>query len=215
MPKRPTNIALSLFISNIILSNVDTAYNKYDTYLMAYDCLALYEDTIRSVSTICSFGSFIFPFIWYLLSFIYYFKTRNIIRKLPPTSTTTVGVDANTRIMKTFKQSSLVIFISPSFSGLLWFSSVALKAVKAFYTAINAFRSDLNIHEKYSSREALIHLVKISNHMMLFTEDSVRSMFENWPGAIKIYLTIGLLYVIWIRIDNALLVEDEKQDLKQ
>lgn len=180
---------------------------------MAYECLALYEDSIRSIFSICSFGSFIFPIIWYLVSFIYYFKTRNIIRKLPPTSTSIEGIDANTRIMKAFKQSSFVIFISPSFSGLLWFSSLSLKTM---YTVINVlFRSDLNIHEKSFSRKALIHLVNISNHMMQLTEYSLRSMRANWPGAIKIYLTIGLLYLIWIRIDNALLVEDEKKDFKE
>ena len=207
MPKRTKNVARTLFITNIILSNANKVYDKYDAYLMTYP--------IGFVCTVCSFGSFIFPFVWYFVSFIYYFKTRNIIKKLPPTSTVTEGIDANTRIMKAFKQSSLVIFISPTISGLAWFSSFVRMVVKTFYSAINDISSDLDINEKISSRDSLIKLVKLSHSIMLFSEDSVKSIFEKWPGAIKIYLTIALLYVIWIRNNNALVVEDEKADLKE
>lgn len=120
IPKRTMNVALSLFITNIIMTNTKHAYEKYDTYLMSYKALTLYKDTIESICTICSLCSIIFPFMWYVVSFIYYFKTRNIINTLPPTSTVTEGINVNIRIMKAFKQSSLIIFISPTISGLTW-----------------------------------------------------------------------------------------------
>ena len=207
MPKRTKNVAWSLFITNIILSNANKAYDKYDTYLMTYP--------IGFICTLCSFGSFIFPFVWYFVSFIYYFKTKNIIKKLPPTSTVTEGIDANTRIMKAFKQSSLVIFISPTISGLAWFSSYARVAIKTFFSMMNEISSELDVSDEELSRELLIKLVKLSHYIMRFTQDTMMSSFDEWPGAMKIYLTIALLYVIWIRNNNALVVEDEKGDLKE
>ena len=182
---------------------------------MKYNNLALYKDTIESICAVCFFGSFVLPFVWYFVSFIYYFKTRNIIKKLPPTSTVTEGIDANTRIMKAFKQSSLVIFISPTISGFAWFSSYARVAIKTFFSMMNEISSELDVSDEELSRELLIKLVKLSHHIMLFSQDSVKSIFEEWPGAIKIYLTIALLYVIWIRNNNALVVEDEKADFKE
>lgn len=207
MPKRTRNVAWVFFITSIILSNGQKAYDKYSIHLMIYP--------IRLIYRVCYFSSWVLPFLWYFISFIYYFKTRNIIKKLPPTSTTSEGIDANIRIMKAFKQSSLIIFISPTISGLVWFISFARMAVKAFFSAINDIYSDLNASEKVSPRESLILLVKLSKHVTLYVEDSVKSICEEWPGAIKIYITVALLYVIWIRNSNALIVEDEKGDLKE
>lgn len=51
--------------------------------------------------------------------------------------------------------------------------------------------------------------------IMLFTNDSMMSSAGKWPGSIKIYVTIGLLYAIWIRNNNALVIEDEKGDFKE
>ena len=215
MPRRTMNVAWLLFVTDLTVSNIENASSKFEKYLMVHHTLALFEDMIDFICTICFIGSYVLPFVWYFVSFIYYFKTRNIIKKLPPTSTVTEGIDANTRIMKAFKQSSLVIFISPTISGLAWFSSFVRMVVKTFYSAINDISSDLDINEKISSRDSLIKLVKLSHSIMLFSEDSVKSIFEKWPGAIKIYLTIALLYVIWIRNNNALVVEDEKADLKE
>ena len=207
MPRRTKNVAWLLFITDLTLNNTE--------YFMKYNNLALYKDTIESIYAVCFFGSFVLPFVWYFVSFIYYFKTRNIIKKLPPTSTVTEGIDANTRIMKAFKQSSLVIFISPTISGLAWFSSYARVAIKTFFSMMNEISSELDVSDEELSRELLIKLVKLSHYIMRFTQDTMMSSFDEWPGAMKIYLTIALLYVIWIRNNNALVVEDEKGDLKE
>lgn len=80
---------------------------------------------------------------------------------------------------------------------------------------MNEISSGLDVSDEDPSRELLIDLVKKANHIMLFTQNTMMSSFDMWPRAIKIYLTIALLYVIWIRNNNALIVEDEKEDLKE
>lgn len=111
--KRTRNIALTLFIVDLILNNT----TQFARCLMSYRS-ELYQDTIQTIGSSCFLGSHVFPYLLRFISFIYYSKTRNIIKKLPPTSTAIEGIDANTRLIKAFKQSSLVIFISPIFSAL-------------------------------------------------------------------------------------------------
>ncbi|CUM48541.1 uncharacterized protein AC631_04029 [Debaryomyces fabryi] len=209
IPKRTKNIALSLFIVDLILNNI----TNIARYLKSYPSL-LHQDTIETIGASCFLGSLVFPYVLRFVSFIYYFKTRNIIKKLPPTSTTTEGIDANTRIMKAFKQSSLVIFISPIVSALAWFCSFARILGNFIYSMMNSFPSELKLIENIS-REQLIMLVEMMTEIMQFTRDNMMSPVREWSGAIKIYLNIGLLYVIWIRNNNALVVEDEKEDLKE
>lgn len=131
---------------------------------------------------------------------------------MPPTSTATEGIDANTRIKKAFKQSSLVIFISPVVSALAWFCSFARIFGNLIYSIIKTSEPKLN---ENIPREQLTTLVELMTQIMQFTRDSMMSPVGKWSGAIKIYLTIGLLYVIWIRNNNALVVEDVKEDLKE
>lgn len=205
------SIALILFIINLILNNII----EIEEYLMQYRTLELYKDTISSVGTICFFASYLFSLVWYFVSFIYYFKTRNIIRKLPPTSTAMEGIDANTRIMNAFRQSCFIIFVSPFISGLTWVITYGRTAIKTFYSMLDDITLDFELHDKELARESLILLVRNMSNVLLFVQDSDKSLIQSWPLKIKIYLTISLVYVIWIRNNNALVIEDEKGDLKE
>ncbi|CUM52570.1 unnamed protein product [Debaryomyces tyrocola] len=215
MPKRTKNVAWTLFITDLTLNNTEHVYYSIEKYLMTCNTLALYKDTMESICTICFFGSFVFPFVLYFVSFIYYFKTRNIIKKLPPTSTVSEGIDVNTRIMKAFKQSGFLILISPSISGLAWVIAYGRVAIEAYYSMMYDMMLDSEPTSKVPSRESLMLLVRWLNYMLLFTEDTTMSLIQSWPLAIKIYLTITLLYVIWIRNNNVLVVEDEKGDFNE
>ncbi|CUM52568.1 unnamed protein product [Debaryomyces tyrocola] len=215
MPKRNKNLALSLFITNIILSNTQKQCLACVRYLMSFPTLALYKDMIRFISMVWLYGQLVFPFIWYFVSFIYYLKTRSIIKKLPRTLTRTEEIDAITRIVRAFKQSILVVFISPTISPLARLIAYGPLSIKSSRSAQNDFTLQLSLIDNDLLRESLISLVKSINDKFMRTKLHEMSLDRAWPGALEIYLTIGLLYVIWIRNNNALVVEDEKEDLKE
>ncbi|CUM48538.1 unnamed protein product [Debaryomyces fabryi] len=215
MPRRNKNIALSLFTINIILSNTTKKYVTFFRYLMSFPTLALYKNTISFIGIIWLCSSLVFPFIWYFVSVFYYFRTRNVIKKLPLTLAETKGADATTRIMKSFKQSIFIILVSSAIPPLARLIAYYPRSVKSFRSAHGCFNLHLNLIDNDLLRESLILLVKSANDTFIKTQSFANSLDRRWPEAMEIYLTIGLLYVIWIRNNNALVVEDEKEDLKE
>ncbi|KRZ99174.1 uncharacterized protein AC631_05055 [Debaryomyces fabryi] len=84
-----------------------------------------------------------------------------------------------------------------------------------FYSMMDDITLDFELHDKEPTRESLILLVRKMSNAFLFSQDSEKSLIQSWPLRLKIYLTISLVYVIWIRNNNALVIEDEKEDFKE
>lgn len=215
MPKRTMNIALSLFIINIVVTNIEYVYKHHITPLKLYQSFAVYKETIDFICMICSTCSSEFPFIWDLTSFFYYYKTKNVIKQLPPRATQTEGIDLNIRIMRAFRNSQLVIAISPLISRLSIISSIIRLTVQSALSLKRFIFTEMNLDVEISSREALINIVKLLNYKMLDFINTKMLSSETWSRAIMIYVTVGLLYMIWIRTNNDLVIEDEKEDLKE
>ncbi|KRZ99176.1 uncharacterized protein AC631_05057 [Debaryomyces fabryi] len=117
--------------------------------------------------------------------------------------------------MKSFKQSIFIILVSSAIPPLARLIAYYPRSVKSFRSAHGCFNLHLNLIDNDLLRESLILLVKSANDTFIKTQSFANSLDRRWPEAMEIYLTIGLLYVIWIRNNNALVVEDEKEDLKE
>lgn len=215
MPKRNMNLAWSLVITNIIVTNIHHVYENHITYLKSYQFLTLYKGTFEFICMLCSTCSSTFPSIWNFASFYYYFKTKDIIKQLPPREMETEGIDTNIRILTAFKHSQLIIAISPCIPLLSLITSGTRMLVLLVLSLNNFISAEMKLSVERSSREELIFLVKLENYKLLHLMKIAMISFETWPRAIKIYVTIGLIYMIWIRTNNAFVIEDEKEDLKE
>lgn len=215
MPKRTMTLAWSLFIINIIVTNIDHVHENHITSLKSCQLLTVYKETFEFICMLCSTCSFIFPSIWNFASFYYYFKTKNVIKQLPPKATETEGIDMNIRILTAFKHSQLIIAISPLIPLLSLIISGARTLVLLVLSLDTFISGEMILSVERSSREELIFLVKLENYKLLHLMKIAMVSFETWPRAIKIYVTIGLIYMIWIRTNNAFVIEDEKEDLKE
>lgn len=215
MPKRARYLAWSLFITNIIVTNIDHIYKNHNAYLKSYQFLTTHKETIEFICMICSTCCSTFPYVWDCASIYHYSKTKRIVKKLPPMATELEGIGINVRILTAFKQSLIIMAISPFVPLLSLITSGLRMFVLIVLSLDNLVPTDMKIGAERTSRQELIFLVNFENYRLQHIMKAAVISPEGWPRAIKIYVTIGLIYMIWIRTNNALVIENEKEDLKE
>lgn len=212
MPARLINKAIVLFVVNVCLFSVRECLDYFGDSIVS----AMYGDTFSNgmqkinphfdpsaifiVHQIINFACEVFPLIWFVLSLVHYFKTKKTIAKFPPISATAEGsVDANSRIIKSFRQSILILFVLPVFLAFVFGTFVA-------YHIIHSNEYSLDIPNT-TGREDIAQLVLSMRMLEILTFDNSAILPAVWVSVLNVYLTIVLIYAIWIRNDNELVME--------
>lgn len=156
---------------------------------------------LRSIHGILGFVNGVFPIIWISLSVMHYFKTKTAINKFPPIPTDTGGaVEANARIIKSFKQSILIIFVLPIFLFTVFGAFMV-------YFMVKSNKYQLRTPIDPNARNGLEQAVSEMNILEMLIFDGSTVLQVVWVSYLNVYLTIILLYSIWIRNNNGLIVD--------
>lgn len=147
----------------------------------------------------------IFPLIWFVLSLVHYFKTKKTIAKFPPVSPASEGsIDANERIVKSFRQSILILFVLPVFLMSIFVAFMVYHIVHS-----NEYSLDIPT----TGREDIIDLALLMKVLEIQTFDKSTILPALWSAVLNVYLTIILLYAIWVRNDNELVMEGYNREI--
>lgn len=217
MPGRLMNKAVILLVTNICLFGVRECFE----YLGGNTQFSMYGNTASNgtqlinphsnfttifiIRQLINFACEIFPLIWFVLSLVHYFKTKKTIAKFPPVSPASEGsVDANERIVKSFRQSILILFVLPVFLMSIFLAFIV-------YHIIHSNEYSLDIPN--TSREDILELVLTFRMLEIQTFDRSTILPALWSAILNVYLTIILLYAIWIRNDNELVMEAYNREI--
>jgi len=211
MPARLVNKAVILFVVNVCLFSVrellDYFGDSIESAMYGYAFSNGMQQmnphfnptSIFMVHQIINLACEIFPLIWFVLSLIHYFKTKKTIAKFPPIPATTEGsVDANSRIIKSFRQSILILFVLPVFLASIFGAFMVYHVIHS-----NEY---LDIPNTTGS-EDIAQLVISIKMLEILTFDKSAILPAVWVSVLNVYLTIVLIYAIWIRNDNELVME--------
>lgn len=150
------------------------------------------------VSTIVGFA----PLVWFSLSIYYYFQTKKVIAKFTPVEEQ--GGFSNDQITSAFRKSILVIFVLPVFVfllvGLLYVWRV-VKMVKGHPIG--------DFPEERVPAEVLAYTILLTEQLLL---DKRSWLGLIWTGILYLYFQIVLVYFIWIKGNNGIIVDSEGQD---
>ena len=216
MPGRLINKAVILLVTNICLFSVGECFAYFEG---SRTQSPIYGDagssgmvsphsnftTFYVIRLLINLGCQAFPLIWFVLSLVHYFQTKKTIAKFPPISPASEGsIDANEKIVKSFRQSILILFVLPVFLLLI---------VVAFmlYHIIHSNEYVLDLPN--TGREEIIDLALLMRVVEIQTFDKSTILPALWGAILNVYLTIILIYAIWIRNDNELVMEAENSEI--
>lgn len=136
---------------------------------------------------------------WFILTIIYYFKTKKTINSFPPIDSSSEGSsDANSRIIKSFKRSILIIFFIPFTLGVFFVIFSLIRLFKSFNGAGYTSGSD-RIQNTFIFFEA--------QEMIVFNKKVMVPM--SWLGFSNVFLTVLAIYAIWIKDNNGLIIDNQ------
>ncbi|KAK6205168.1 uncharacterized protein RJT21DRAFT_13659 [Scheffersomyces amazonensis] len=133
----------------------------------------------------------IISFLWLILSIVNYFKTKKIISKFP--------TGTNDKLITAFRRSILVIFVLPVF---IFFLSVGVLIYKLLH----------NIKlptQGVSDLEMEVFQIKIMETSLL---ESSGLLFVIWSEKLTFFLTIGLMYAIWVKDNTGVIYDPNAND---
>lgn len=185
-----------LLVGNIIFNGlVSTRFFRLDNSVMVVDSISISFIGILSVLSMT----------WTILSSVYYFKTKKIIKKFPPISNSPDSVDLNEGILRSFRSLIIIIFFLP----------VVIHVVGGIFLALSSKDSIIDYSKLPSSDQDPDGDVAT----ILFADSIENSYFNGTVDVLSLSLSLDILlpiigiYAIWIRSNFGMIVkEDENGD---
>jgi ABC-type multidrug transport system fused ATPase/permease subunit len=144
-----------------------------------------------------------FNFVFFVLTFIYYFKTKKIISKFPPISNSvTNSTELNAKIVKAFKRSFLVIFILPMLVGIVSALIYGVNVVKSMGQYSQLPTDDPNGDGISIINSVILEFVFLKSPIILMV----------WSQWLSVLLSVIGMYAIWIKGNADLLDINEPED---
>lgn len=141
----------------------------------------------------------LFPIVWLIVSLSLYFRTQKVIANFSGQGDeATERERTSTQTSKGFKLSILVIFVMPVFIFTLTFILLVVGILKKSGLLLP---STSVVEDGELTSKALIHL---------FETTALNSMvykFMVWSQLLEVYGSVALLYFIWIRNNNGLIIK--------
>lgn len=213
LPARSMNKAVSLLIINVGMFSVREFLDYFGESIQSAMYGAVFSGDVAHINPhlnlsfifiihqVLNIGCEVFPFIWFVITLVHYFKTKKTIAKFPPLSTDSdESINANERVLKSFRQSILIIFVLPIVLGFILGFIIA-------YHMINSHAYDFDGFD-FNGRESIALLVLEIKALEILTFDKFTILPAVWISILNVYLIIILLYVIWIRNNNGLAMDD-------
>ena len=198
LPTKLNQTSRYLFLVNGIIALIAVIfYPQYVDPAQSYQN----QNTAMPPAIVMVLGGF--NLVFFVLTFIYYFKTKKIIAKFPPISNSVSNsTELNAKIVKAFKRSFFVIFILPILVGI----------VSAIIYGINVANS-LGQYNELPTDDPNGDGISIINSVILefvFLQSPIIMMV--WSQWLSVLLSVIGIYAIWIKGNADLLVDDELDD---
>lgn len=157
----------------------------------------------RTIAFVLAGISGAFAFVWFALTFVFYFKTKKTIASFAPVTTNAAedATIANSKIVHSFRRSILIIFLIP----LILAVSMGI---------IAGYRLSGSI-EKLGFTPGV---ERVPNSYMFFEtqewlySNSCMLLLMFWAASGSELLTILGIYLIWIKDNNGLAVDEKDYD---
>ncbi|KAK6457275.1 uncharacterized protein RJT20DRAFT_38345 [Scheffersomyces xylosifermentans] len=147
----------------------------------------------------------IMPFIWFIVSLVYYFKTKKVINTFPPsTDTEAPGSNSNEKTLTAFRRSILVIFVLPIATMLVIFPIYFHRVYKMMQGSMPD-----HIPKERETLELMILQVHIAESIWL---DTKNWLLLFWAHYLNFFILVILIYFIWIKENNGLIVDPNAND---
>lgn len=208
-PTKLSKLASRLFFGHLLVGTISLIYNEIAA---SFDVVAggdasgaeLVDNTSpKTVSLVLTGISGAFAFVWFALTFVFYFKTKKTIASFAPVTTNAAedAAIANSKIIHSFRRSILIIFLIPLILG------VAMVIITGY-----------RLSDSFDKLGFTPGVERVPNSYMFFeTEEWLYSnscmlLLMFWAASGSELLTILGIYLIWIKDNNGLAADEKDYD---
>ena len=195
-------VAISLWLLQLLFSRTRDPFSVLDNGIVSR---LNFENKLIVFNLFVS----IFPLLWFITSMVFYFKTKKTLAKFPPVSSLEENaVVKNNQTVTSFRRSILVIFVLPVFISFL---GIGIGIYKMLNSDMSSLTDLIPQTPQSPSKQAMLEsvLMVAQMEMTLLTGFLVWAV---WTNYLNLFLTIGLIFAIWIKTNAGIVLVDEGFD---